>query len=376
MGEKRKAPKGCYWRGDTLWGRFEVQGVEVRRSLHTDDGKVAEGRLKTLREKETAAVRFGDARTTWPDAVISWAQTIGGHAKPTTVKRYAVSLKQIEPYLIGLYVDEIDKRVVGDIVKRRRAREVSNATIKRDLVALSSVLAHCEDEGWREGNPALDRMRRIKERRDPIVLPDPGHMEQVIALAPGMFADLIRCAWLTGCRQDELRWMERKNLDFGRRQIAVTKAKGSKVRVIDMHAAESVLSRMPVSLHSRWGFWHSGGEPYLNISSNFRRLVAAANQRAVDKAKAAEKLARAKGRGAQKIEPDFRPFTFHHLRHRFAVEWLKSGRGIYELSQHLGHTSVKTTEIYLAYLTAEEKARAMNGSQGASADMEDEGRKS
>ena len=31
--------------------------------------------------------------------------------------------------------------------------------------------------------------------------------------------------------------------------------------------------------------------------------------------------------------------------------------GIYDLSQHLGHTSVKTTEIYLNHLTHTEKAR-------------------
>ena len=257
---------------------------------HTDDGKVAKGRLKTLREKETVAARFGDARTSWQDAVISWSQVIGGHAKPSTVKRYAVSLKQLEPFHVGLYVDEIDKRVVGDIVKRRRAEQVTNATVKRDLVALSSVLAHCEDEGWREGNPALDRMRRIKERRNPIVLPEPGHIEQVIALAPGMFADLIRCAWLTGWRQDEMRWLERRNLDFGRSQLQV-KGKGSKVRVIEMHAAEPVLARMPVALQTKWAIWHSGSEPYLNISSNFRRLVATANKRARE----AEKLARPRG---------------------------------------------------------------------------------
>jgi integrase/recombinase XerD len=31
---------------------------------------------------------------------------------------------------------------------------------------------------------------------------------------------------------------------------------------------------------------------------------------------------------------------------------------IYTLSKHLGHTSVKTTEIYLAFLTPEESDRA------------------
>jgi integrase/recombinase XerD len=35
--------------------------------------------------------------------------------------------------------------------------------------------------------------------------------------------------------------------------------------------------------------------------------------------------------------------------------------GIYQLSQHLGHTSVKTTEIYLAFLTPEQQAATKLG---------------
>ena len=51
----------------------------------------------------------------------------------------------------------------------------------------------------------------------------------------------------------------------------------------------------------------------------------------------------------------FRGFRFHDLRHRHAVDWLKSGRSIYDLQKRLGHTSVKTTEIYCTYLTSEEE---------------------
>jgi DNA-binding transcriptional LysR family regulator len=35
----------------------------------------------------------------------------------------------------------------------------------------------------------------------------------------------------------------------------------------------------------------------------------------------------------------------HDLRHRYAVRQVQAGRDIYDLSRHLGHTSVKTTEI-------------------------------
>ncbi len=56
-------------------------------------------------------------------------------------------------------------------------------------------------------------------------------------------------------------------------------------------------------------------------------------------------------------------FRIHDLRHRFAVRWLKHGGNIYLLSKHLGHTSVKTTEIYLDFLTEEEREVAQKGAQ-------------
>jgi hypothetical protein len=96
-------------------------------------------------------------------------------------------------------------------VKARRGQNAATATIRRDLTALSSVLAYCEGEEWIEGNAALSRLRRLRERRDrivllrrlrerrdrivllrrlrerrdPIVLPDHLHIEQVIERAPG-----------------------------------------------------------------------------------------------------------------------------------------------------------------------------------------------
>jgi integrase/recombinase XerD len=61
---------------------------------------------------------------------------------------------------------------------------VTEAAIKRDLVALSCVMNFCIDEGHQEANTVLPRLKRIKERRDPIVLPRPEDVAKVIARAP------------------------------------------------------------------------------------------------------------------------------------------------------------------------------------------------
>ena len=239
--------------------------------------------------------------------------------------------------------------MIANIIGQRQAAGVTNATIRRDLVALSSVLSHCEDQGWRDDNPALLRLKKLKERRDPITLPEPAHIEAVIAKAPGNFKHLIRAAWQTGCRLDELRQLERRQLDFGRGQISLSKTKNGKVRVIDMRDARPIFEAVPTASTAEAVFWHgqdTAAEPaskYLNVSSNFRRLVAAAQK------------------SARLSQADFRPFRFHDLRHLFAVEFLKNGGGIYDLSKHLGHSSVKVTEIYLDFLTAEESGPARKG---------------
>ncbi|KUR78516.1 site-specific integrase [Novosphingobium sp. Fuku2-ISO-50] len=60
-------------------------------------------------------------------------------------------------------------------------------------------------------------------------------------------------------------------------------------------------------------------------------------------------------------KPDFVRFRFHDLRHLFAVRYLQSGGSIYILQGIMGHGSVKTTEIYLAYLTPDQQQSAKLG---------------
>lgn len=341
---KGTAPDNTYWRGDTLWGRIMVAGREIRWSLRTGDGPTATRRVEERRKVEEAAAHYGEHRKSYDQAFAAWSIHVADQIAPSTAQRYAVSLQQLAPFLRPRFVDEIDRALVSEIVNARRAQKVTTATIRRDLTALSSVLDYADGEEWREGNPALDRLRKLKERRDPIVLPEPADIARVVGIAPGNLAALTRAALLTGCRQDELVTAERRRLDRATRQLTVV-GKGNKLRVVQLSpAAFAVLAAIPVSLRSPWLFWHGPGEPYRNVSSRFAALVESARI------------------SAQKAKVEFRPFNFHHLRHRYAVDYLKTREGrIYDLLGQLGHTSVKTTEVYLKYLTPEEARAAKFG---------------
>lgn len=376
MSKQPKAPKGCYWREGTLWGRIQAGGRDYRWSLRTDDPKVARDRRKIERDRVIASHHYGDHRRTLSEVVDAWARFVINKIGKKTLTRYLSSLAVLQSHLEGLYLDEIDKKLIGSIVDSRlntphvpkgkkRPMIVKPATIKRDLTALSSVFDYCIDEEWMQTNPAMDWLKpghrkksRISERRDPIVLPEAAHIEMVIAKAPGRFADMIRAAVLTGARLDELAKGVRRHFDSERRQLTVV-GKRNKLRVLALEDANEdfgirLFSNLPASIETKALFWHRppqckqeagrpAARPYSQVSSNFRRIVAATAKQAQQQAQA------------------FRPFRFHDLRHVHAVNWLKSGRSIYVLQQRLGHTSVKTTEMYLAFLTPEEKHQVMFG---------------
>jgi integrase/recombinase XerD len=97
-----------------------------------------------------------------------------------------------------------------------------------------------------------------------------------------------------------------------------------------------VLAEVPIHPTSPTIFWHSDGLAYHGFAQQFWKLTGRA------------------ARIAKEEGVPFRPFRFHDLRHVHAVNWLKSGRSIYDLQRRLGHASIKTTEGYCIFLTPEE----------------------
>lgn len=369
---KRKTPKGCFWREGVYYGRIQTGGQDIKWSLRTDDPVIAASRRKAERARVVASQRYGDQRRTFAEAMEAWGKFIVNEISAKTMARYASSLATLEPHLEGLYLDEIDKKTIGEIVAARRDTpyvpkgkkrpiRVKIATINRDLTAVSSVLDYCVDEEWIESNavrlwlnPGRRRKSRLKERRDPIVLPEMAHIQMVIDRAPGLFREMVHAALRTGARLDELAKGQRPHLDKARKQLTVI-GKRNKLRVLDLeHDGEdfgqALFSALPIALETKALFWHRTGgvaQPFRQVSSNFRRIV--------------QSVAKQAQKQAQKQDQSFRPFRFHDLRHVHAVLWLKSGRSIYVLQKRLGHTSIKTTEMYLAYLTPEEARNVMFG---------------
>lgn len=339
-------PDNLYKRGTIWWGRIQVRGRDVRRSLRTTSLGEARKRLDEMKRQAEHVAWSGDERHTYKAAVVKWSvEYLPGSVKPKTAKRYLVSVKALDPVFGDLFVDQIDRKTVAKFVSGRIKQTVTNATIRRDLSALSSILGACLAWGWVDANPAKEYDRGvIKEKRDPITLPTDEEIEAIIAASPPMLGRLWMLLWQTGMREEEAAGLEWSQVSLPDRRIILTRTKTSRPRAVPLDdSAVGTVAGTPRRLKSNWVFWHHEGERYAEPASAFGAI-----RRRVNRERKKEKTAEIR-------------FRAHDLRHRFAVDYLRKGGNIYDLQQILGHTSIKTTEMYLAYLTPEETINSKHG---------------
>jgi integrase/recombinase XerD len=361
---KRQAPAGCFWKGDSLYGRVRLQGQRTQTwHLDTSDPKIARQRFEKLKTDYLAEMRFGEVRRSFDDVFALWSDHMQSaitseEISAKTVMRYSVSLGQFAPkFLEGRPLPQINRALLNEIVAYRKTTGVTHRTIKRDLLALSSVLNFACGHGWIEVNPVLTFLQAnkssklLRERKAPIVVPREQDYQTVkdwpLARQP-MIAALMTAARVTGCRLSELINAKVTDLDHKRKQLRVL-GKRNKERTIDLTVFDGyeVFAALPRYHTSAWLFWHDRGEPYgEDFSSKFGQRV--------DQVAA----------WAARAGVDFEPFNFHSLRNLHAIEFLKARVGtIQELQFRLGHASVQMTEAYLkcGKLTQEEVLDALYG---------------
>lgn len=330
--------ENLYRRGKVYWGRIQSDGKELRESLRTTSKAEALKRLADWKERISHARYWGGNRMLWRDAVGRYCiEVMPSAIKPSTQARYLVSFRQVEQYMDGLHLDAIGRKDIAALVGGRKREGASNATIRRDLTAVSRVIASAIGWGACEHNAALEYDRTlVRERRDPIVLPSPEAVADAIGRKTS-FSGLLALAAQTGMRQGELLTLQWRQVELNRRVLTIDRSKTDRPRSIPLSGpmldeAHRTLHGTPRHAATQLVFWHGDGKPWLNFAANFKAW-----------------------RDREGIT-----FRFHDLRHYFAVMYLRGGGNIYALQRILGHSSIKTTELYLDFLTPEERMQSMH----------------
>ena len=342
--QKRSSSRNLYQRGTTWWGRIKIGGREHRRSLRTPLRAEAEKRLTAWRKSVIAnanADSFRSEGLSFQKACVRWVtDTLSKSVKPSVVKRYSVSITSMTPHFSGKSMKEIDRKSIAEFVDARQKAGVTNSTIRRDLTALSRLMAACLawPDSEMESNLArsYDRSVLLRVMKKPLSLPRPSDIETMMEAVPSTMRPLLRLLHQTGMRLNEVVSLESWQVDAEKRIIRLIKTKTNRPRTLNFETpagdAGPILDPIMASGRSGFLFPNRDGQPYVQLSTNFdqtmRRVVA-----------------------AEEVEASgFRRFRVHDLRHAFAVRWLMAEGSIYRLQKHLGHSTIRTTEGYLDHL--------------------------
>jgi integrase/recombinase XerD len=315
-------PANIFRRGDTWYARFFIGGRLRRISLRTSDLREARARLKGLRLKAERRLFGVEGAATWNEAVAAYGAGIldAGGVKDSTAKRYRVSLRQLRGAFEGKPLPAITTQAIASYVAERQASGTTNATIRRDLTTISRVLTLAASRGMVTRNVAQDFDRSlIRERRAPIKAPTDETVEEGAATAGAKarpeLASLIRFLRATGMRAGEA--LRAKWEHFDGEALTIHETKAGRARTIQV-PAEALPER------------RTGGRLFPGLPLTSGDLAS-------------------DWQWVRRSLPEDRHFRLHDLRHAYAIAEIRAGRDIYDLSHHLGHSSVKVTEVYLGY---------------------------
>lgn len=261
--------------------------------------------------------------------------------------------ERINEYLLSLYVANYSKHTINNyryvfqtFFKDRKEvfsnltsddiqqwfnqheKGLKEKTITFHLNALNSFYAFCVEEGYMEKSP----MKKRWFPRLPKPVPNYLNKEEVAKVRKQCEKDILRNRVLveflltSGCRVGEVHSLNRTDVDLENRTAMVV-GKGEKIRQV--HFSERCALLLERYLESR-----KDDDPALFVTSMGKQKRLSIRWMAT--------ILNRIGKGAG-LSATLHP---HRLRHTFATDLLEKGAELSFIGDELGHTHLKTTQIY------------------------------
>lgn len=303
-----------YRRGSTWWVAFYTPTGRVVQSTGTSNRKDAQAIHDELKRRANAQ-RHGVVLT---PKKLTFARLAATFLEKTGSRQYhSERLKALLPTFGSMPVSAITRALV-DGYRTERRRDVSAATVNRDVAVLKHILYWALDEGWLAANP-LARYRRLPEVKRPRRVLGVRDEDTLLGVALPHIRQAIVLAVDTGMRRGEILSLRREHLDPHRKVLVVCRSKtegGSGREIPWTTRVESLLKPMagdsgPVVLFRNVGF----------------RTLKKGWRRALKHSKVA-------------------PIRFHDLRHTFNTRLMEAGVSQDIRKALMGHADSDINDTY------------------------------
>ncbi len=260
--------------------------------------------------------------------------------RSTLNRIYLPAFKLFETYCGNKMLSAYTLRDV-ELFKSRRLERCSPTTVNIEFRALRAAFNLAVKWQFLKENP-FSRSSKVRVPEQlPVYFSKEDFRDFFAQVREPVLKDVYIFAALTGLRLGEILSLDWERVNLERRMIVVANSAGfstktGKSRVVPMNnAVLEILTRRVATRGSCDAVFHLDGKrlKHSYVQHNFKRYVRRAN-----------------------LNDDLR---FHSLRHTFATWLVQGGVNIYEVQKLLGHSDVRTTEIY-SHLTASELQGAVD----------------
>lgn len=223
----------CLYRNEssgTYFALVKRSGKQIRRSLKTQDRKLAERRLSEFRrEVGNLSTKPEDRGLSFNTLCKRWLAVTNSTLKQATAKRNEEIAAGFKALFSGAKVSDINRQQCEDWLVKR-SKKVSARTSNYDLQILKRILDYAVETGIILSNPAA-ALRPRKERKAPILVPTRGQFESLIeTLADMTRADsrvqealrLVKLLAYSGMRLGEATRIFWREIDFENSRFTVS----------------------------------------------------------------------------------------------------------------------------------------------------------
>ncbi len=240
-------------------------------------------------------------------------------------------------------------------------QSVSPSTQNSAFSAIVFLFRHVLDKPL-EG---ISATRARQPQRIPVVLTTL-EVNKILENLAKPYQTMVQIAWGTGMRKMEIHRLRVKDIDFERKTIVVRQGKGNKDRVTVLPDCVVDDLRLLIQKTTHYhdidtadGFPnvempHALAKKYPNHASSLAwKFVFPSAQRSKDPRSGEERrhhihpscLAKALKLAIKRARV-YKKISLHTFRHTFATQLLENGYDIRTVQELLGHTDLKTTQIY------------------------------